>query len=563
MKKNLLKLKIENIAQNLFNNNQNYNNDLKEETNINQLSSDESTIKDSLSEFEEISKSIHHFNHKNNRNKSNQFFKYSKHASIQSDKNQSSLCTKMTSLTEYNSINGTFENNTNSDMYKQNYIKNKSIPNIEHRSCQDLKENEEIAKINKVNIYKINNLKNIYLDLLELFNSSKILEQKSEKQNKEIIDEIKLLSFKYISLLFSEDMELLINMFNNFTEIHKYFVIEIYFFITIIYLFDEKILSNNYLLISYKSSIFYSVLNFDNIMSILNTSFSSIDDKLINNIKSINKILLPMLKIININIPSNSQIKEFISPLNHKNNNTNMSHMSGIFKLISSLKKNENLRTQLNNLSELEQKLKAKKILKKQLEEQEKEIIPMLPIMDTKKFKFSLAIELDETLVHYCEEGDSYYAKVRFGSENFLKNISKFFEIIVVSTSGKEYSNIIIDNLNKDDKCYVEHRIFIEDFTEKQDLSKINRDLNKMVFVCHDYDFINAPKENIILLREFLGEEEDREIVKLYHELKQFISNYDSIKNDNFDIRDIIPQIMERINFNYINQENLDEEEEQ
>ena len=84
-----------------------------------------------------------------------------------------------------------------------------------------------------------------------------------------------------------------------------------------------------------------------------------------------------------------------------------------------------------------------------------------------------------------------------------------------------------------------------------------------MVFVCHDYDFINAPKDNIILLREFLGEEEDREIVKLYHELKQFISNYDSIKNDNFDIRDIIPQIMERINFNYINQENLDEEEEQ
>ena len=357
-------------------------------------------------------------------------------------------------------------------------------------------------------------------------------------------------------------MELLINMFNNFTEIHKYFVIEIYFFITIIYLFDEKILNNNYLLISYKSSIFYSVLNFENIISILNTSFSSVDDKLLNNIKSINKILLPMLKIININIPSNSQIKEFISPLNHKNN-TNISHMSGIFKLISSLKKNENLRTQLNHLSELEQKLKAKKILKKQLEEQEKEIIPMLPIMDTKKFKFSLAIELDETLVHYCEEGDSYYAKVRFGSENFLKNISKFFEIIVVSTSGKEYSNIIIDNLNKDDKCYVEHRIFIEDFTEKQDLSKINRDLNKMVFVCHDYDFINAPKENIILLREFLGEEEDREIVKLYHELKQFISNYDSIKNDNFDIRDIIPQIMERINFNYINQENLDEEEEQ
>jgi len=143
--------------------------------------------------------------------------------------------------------------------------------------------------------------------------------------------------------------------------------------------------------------------------------------------------------------------------------------------------------------------------------------------------------------------------------------VEKYFDqnIIEQLFPNKEYSNIIIDNLNKDNKCFVEHRLFIEDFNEKQDLSKINRDLSKTIFVCHDYDFINAPKENIIVLKEFLGEEEDREIVKLYHELKQFIKSYENIKEDNFDIRNVIPEIIERININYENYEDLDDEEDE
>ena len=558
MKKNLLKLKIESIAQKLFNNNQNYNNDLKEETNINQLSSDESTIKDSLSEFEEISKSIKYSNHKNNRNKNKFLTKTTKYASIQSDRQQSSLCTKMTSLTEHNSINGTLDYNVNNDTNKQNNMKNKIKDNInnENKKKKELIEKNEIAKMNKVNIYKINNLKNIYFELLELFNTQKTNDDNFEEYFKEVSNDIKLLSYKYINFIFSEDMELLINMFNNFIDIHKYLILEIYFFISIIYLFDEKTLSNNYLMISYKTTIFYSVLNFQNILNILNSSFSTVNDALLLKIKSINKILLPTLKLINTNIPSNAQLKEFISPINNPNN------ISGISKLISLLKNNENLIIQLNNIKKLEEQLKQQKLISLEIKENEKEIIPMLPLLDSKKYKFSIAIELDETLVHYCEEGDNYYAKVRFGCENFLKNISDFFEIIVISTSGKEYSNIIIDNLNKNNKCYVEHRLFIEDFIEHQDLSKINRDLRKIIFVCHDYNFINAPKENIILLREFLGEEEDREIVKLYCELKQFINSYDTIKENNFDIRNIIPNIMKRIYLNSQDIQSLDEEEE-
>ena len=557
MKKNLLKLKIESIAQKLFNTNQSYNNDLKEETNINQLSSDESTIKDSLSEFEELSKSINNSNHKNQRNKTNNFTKTQNNKIIQNNRH-SSLCTKMTSLTEHNTINGTLEYNNN-ESNKQNTIKNKNDEIVDtkndNKTTKELFDKNEIAKINKVNIYKINNLKNIYLDLLELFNIQFKKNEKSKELFKELSVDIKLLSYKYINFVFSENMELLINIFSNITEIHKYLIIEIYFFVSIIYLFDENTLLNNYLMISYKTTIFYSILNFQNVLHILNTSFSSINDELMNKIKSINKILLPTLKLINPKVPTNNQIKEFISQNNIINSNNNL----GILKLVSSLKENANLISKLNELKKLDEKIEEEKNKIKL----KKEIIPLLPLMNQKKFKFSIAIELDETLVHYCEEGDNYYAKVRFGTENFLKNISNFFEIIVVSTSGKEYSNIIIDNLNKDNKCYVEHRLFIEDFAEKQDLANINRDLRKIIFVCHDYEFINAPKENIILLKEFLGEEEDREIVKLYHELKQIINNINNNKDENFDIRNEIPKIMERIYLNFGNLDLLDDEEDE
>ena len=560
MKKNLLKLKIESIAQKLFNTNQSYNNDLKEETNINQLSSDESTIKDSLSEFEELSKSINNSSHKNQRNKNNNFTKTQKNKCIQNNRH-SSLCTKMTSLTEHNTINGTLEyNNNESNKQSSNKIKNDENVKTKNnnKTTKELFDKNEIAKINKVNIYKINNLKDIYLDLLELFNIQLKKNEKSKELYKELSNDIKLLSYKYINFVFSEDMELLINIFSNITEIHKYLIIEIYFFISVIYLFDENTLSNNYLMISYKTAIFYSILNFQNILNILNTSFSLVNDALINKIKSINKILLPTLKLINPNVPSNNQIKEFISQNNIINSNNNL----GIIKLVSSLKENTNLISKLNELKKLDDKTTEEKDIKREIKF-EKQINPLLPLMNKKKFKFSIAIELDETLVHYCEEGDNYYAKVRFGTENFLKNISNFFEIIVVSTSGKEYSNIIIDNLNKENKCYVEHRLFIEDFSEKQDLTNINRDLRKIIFVCHNYDFINAPKENIILLKEFLGEEEDREIVKLYSELKQFINDYDSIDEDNFDIRNEIPKIMERIYLNFGNLDLLDDEQDE
>jgi TFIIF-interacting CTD phosphatase-like protein len=163
----------------------------------------------------------------------------------------------------------------------------------------------------------------------------------------------------------------------------------------------------------------------------------------------------------------------------------------------------------------------------------------ILPDFDDKKYKYSLFIELDETLVHYYEEGNNYFVKVRCGAEDFIKTMSGFCEIIIVSTSSKEYTDIIVKNINKDNN-YINHTIYKELYDDEKflDFSKINRDIKKCIFICHTDEFFNAPKNNIVKLSEFLGEETDREIVYLNLELMKLSVNY--IDNVSTIIKDIM-----------------------
>ena len=100
--------------------------------------------------------------------------------------------------------------------------------------------------------------------------------------------------------------------------------------------------------------------------------------------------------------------------------------------------------------------------------------------------------------------------------------MSAFCEIIIVSTSSKEYTDIIVKNINKENN-YISHTIYKDLFDDENilDFSKINREIKKCIFICHTDDFFNAPKNNIVKLSEFLGEENDREIITLNLELSK------------------------------------------
>ena len=145
--------------------------------------------------------------------------------------------------------------------------------------------------------------------------------------------------------------------------------------------------------------------------------------------------------------------------------------------------------------------------------------------------------------MHYYEEGENYFVKVRQGTDEFLKTLHDFCEIIIVSTSNKEYTDIILENLNKE-KNYVDKAIYKElcdNDNIEIDFRKINRDLKKCIFICHEgKSFFNADEKNIVELEEFNGEEDDKEIVYLQSEIMKLKNGVDDIRNNIKEINNFI-----------------------
>jgi len=566
---NLIKEKIESIAKKFVKKKEDetseYLNKFKKDSIDNDLTLSKITLKDSLSCLEEFKNS---FTKENNIKKFQTNFYNNNNSKITAYKSKyySSICTKKTISSENN------ENLNN--LFKNENCDNKNI-NDESKIISIL--------LGRINFDIIKDLKNIYEKLLLLFNEIKYISNKNNSKknenggiinnnNNNFMNQSKILSFHYVKILLSDNMENITKIFYNSIEINKFLLYQIYLFISIIYLDEEKL--NEYLLLSYKTILLYSSQNFENINKIL-MDFSQFyeNKKISKKISILNKIIISILKTLTKIIPSNSDIMYYISPvkdieININEDNAIDQRISGINNLLTLLKANKDLNQKLIDIEMKEIQLmesnynndngiKENNTISENNKNEENitggseaeyedenntsniKTVLILPDMDINEFKYTVLFQLDETLVHYCEENDNYFVKVRFGSENLIEYMHNFCEIIIVSTSGIEYSDIIVNNLNKN-RGLISHRIYSEEY-ENIDLSEINRDKNKMFVICSDEDFLNAPKENIIKLKEFNGDEKDKEFVKLLNEFKN-IENLE-IK----DVRNIIPNIKSNI----------------
>ena len=110
---------------------------------------------------------------------------------------------------------------------------------------------------------------------------------------------------------------------------------------------------------------------------------------------------------------------------------------------------------------------------------------PFLPPLDTKKYKYSLILDLDETLVHYIEEENRAYVQVRPYADFFLNEMAKYFELVIFTAAAEDYADIVLNELDKNKvinyKLYRKHTEQINGIFIK-DLSKLGRDLSKMRF---------------------------------------------------------------------------------
>ena len=451
-----------------------------------------------------------------------------------------------------NNINNDFENkNIVSNRQKLQNKNKEEYKNLENKnlSLNSLISDKDNSIIHQNNLDDLNIINIIYKELLNDFSTTNVKDKND--YHKTII-----LSCEYFKYLFSNKIFIFIKYFNYSIEVNKFFFYEIYTFLTLIYIDENKDL-NECSEMGYRTILLYLSQNYEFLLNIMEKVINPSEPKNYKSFKSRNKIIVSILKTlmpkkkIRNNSIHNYNNNEFPSAFNNNEllsfdllkeieNEAKLAHTTeiknSIFKklkkFLSTINSNNNL---INKILKNEDKNEFENIIKKHNNLKKNEIEKKyfsLPDFEGGKFKYSLFIELDETLVHYYEEGNNYFVKVRCGAEEFIKTMSEFCEIIIVSTSSKEYTDVIIMNINKGQN-YVSQTIYkelIDNDNKILDLNKINRDIKKCIFICHTNQFFNAPKNNIVKLSEFLGEESDKEIIYLELELmKLIINNVDDV----------------------------------
>lgn len=150
------------------------------------------------------------------------------------------------------------------------------------------------------------------------------------------------------------------------------------------------------------------------------------------------------------------------------------------------------------------------------------------------KDKKTLVLDLDETLVHSsfdkCPNPDivlsvnfegkenKIYVKVRPGAIDFLRKISKIYEVVVFTASVANYADPLVDILDVD--SYGFYKLFREHCTYNgnyiKDLSKLGRELKDCIIVDNlPKSYANQPENGLPIL-SWYEDPADIELDKLY-----------------------------------------------
>ena len=177
---------------------------------------------------------------------------------------------------------------------------------------------------------------------------------------------------------------------------------------------------------------------------------------------------------------------------------------------------------------------------------------PFLPPLDTKKYTYSLILDLDETLVHYIEEENRAYVQVRPYADYFLNEMAKYFEIVIFTAAAEDYADIVLNELDKNKlinyKLYRKHTEQINGVFIK-DLSKLGRDLSKILIVDNNKDNFTLQPDTGLHICSFVGDQNDDELYHLSGDLMKII------ESNKKDIRPIIKEISEIMKKRYENKD--------
>ena len=204
-------------------------------------------------------------------------------------------------------------------------------------------------------------------------------------------------------------------------------------------------------------------------------------------------------------------------------------------------KENINITKEENNI---------KKLIDDKLEEKENEKYLLPSKSPDKIFLKTLILDLDETLVHgqnipfnppkhqkllQCKLNNidtKIYVKIRPGVKEFLRKMSKLYEIIIFTASVEDYAKLLIDLI--DTKNYFSYKLFREQCSFEnniyiKDLKKLGRDLKDVIIIDNSPKSYKYNKENGIPISTWFDDENDRELYNIT-QILEFLSDVDDVR---------------------------------
>ena len=173
-----------------------------------------------------------------------------------------------------------------------------------------------------------------------------------------------------------------------------------------------------------------------------------------------------------------------------------------------------------------------------------RETPPFLPQINP-KYKYTLVLDMDETLVHYFFTHVNGMFLVRPNCFEFLNELNKYYEIVTFTAGKKEYADSILNQLDLNDniikyRLYRQH-ITVVGFSVYKDLTKLGRDLSKIIIVDNFKENFKMQPNNGIFIKTWTSDVNDTQFIDLLKILKDIV-----ICNVS-DVRPVIQKMNEEI----------------
>ena len=138
----------------------------------------------------------------------------------------------------------------------------------------------------------------------------------------------------------------------------------------------------------------------------------------------------------------------------------------------------------------------------------------ILPKIDNNKYKYTLVLDLDETLIH-CDRktNNGFILLLRPGLIEFLQKMKNLCELILFSFGTSGYVDSIIKVIEKKEKFFEyildrNHGIY-ENGECIKNLDMLNRDLKNVIIIDDTFKYFKLHKENGICVKPFYGDIEN------------------------------------------------------